>query len=101
MVLVYFMGLGYVGLVAAALMTRADLARLAACARRFLSCSSASRSLAPVSMNNLTNMGRMMVSCRSHVSRRDGQPDAGGAVRGNPPAAGKDLAHVVEHDHAV
>jgi hypothetical protein len=30
-----------------------------------------------------------------------GQSDAGGAVRGNHPAAGKDRAPVVEHDHAV
>jgi hypothetical protein len=39
-------------------------------------------------------------SAFSH-SRRGGQPGAGGAVRGNRPAAGKDLAHVVEHDHSV
>jgi hypothetical protein len=35
------------------------------------------------------------------VSRRDGQPDVSGAVRRDPLAAGKDLAHVVEHDHSV
>jgi hypothetical protein len=35
------------------------------------------------------------------VSRRGGRPDAGGAVRGDHLAAGKDLAGVVEHDHAV
>jgi hypothetical protein len=34
-------------------------------------------------------------------SRRDWQPDVGGAVRRDPPAAGKDLAQVVEHDHSV
>jgi ATP/maltotriose-dependent transcriptional regulator MalT len=28
-------------------------------------------------------------------------PDVGRAVRGNHPAAGQDLAQVVEHDHAV
>jgi hypothetical protein len=37
----------------------------------------------------------------SRVSRRDGQPDEGRAVRGNNPLAGKDLAHVVKHNHAV
>jgi len=82
-------------------MTRADLPRLAACARRFLSCSSVSRSSASVSMNNVTNMGCMMFLLRFSCSRRDGQPDTGGAVRGNHPATGKDLAHVVEHDHSV
>jgi hypothetical protein len=41
-------------------MTRADLLRLAACARRFLSCSSVSKSSVSVSMNNVTNMGCMM-----------------------------------------
>jgi hypothetical protein len=34
-------------------------------------------------------------------SCRGGQPAAGGAVRRDPLAAGKDLAHVVEHDHSV
>src|SRR5215831_17541552 len=52
-------------------------------------------------MNNVTNRGCMMVSCGSGVSRRGGQPDAGGAARRDRPAAGEDLAHVVEHDHAV
>jgi hypothetical protein len=39
---------GRSGLATATLMTRADLPRLAACARRFLSCSSVSRSSASV-----------------------------------------------------
>jgi hypothetical protein len=52
-------------------------------------------------MNNVTNMGCMMFLLRFSRSRRGGQPDAGGAVRGNRPAAGKNLAHVVEHDHSV
>jgi hypothetical protein len=52
-------------------------------------------------MNNVTNMGCMMFLLQVSRSCRGGQPDAGGAVRGNPPAAGKDLAHVVEHDHSV
>jgi hypothetical protein len=53
-------------------------------------------------MNNVTNMGCMMVLLRVlGVSRRDGQPDVGRAVRGNHPAAGEDLAGIVEHDHSV
>jgi hypothetical protein len=52
-------------------------------------------------MNNLTNMGCMMVLLPFSHSRRDGQSDVGRAMRRDPPAAGKDLAHVVEHDHAV
>jgi len=42
---------GRSGLAAAIFMTPADLPRVAACARRFLSCSSVSQSLASVSMN--------------------------------------------------
>jgi len=82
-------------------MIRADLLRLAVCARRFLSCSSLSKSSACVSMNNATNMGCMVSSSSSRVLRRDGQQDAGRAVRRNHAAARKDLAHVVEHDHSV
>jgi hypothetical protein len=54
-------------------------------------------------MNNLTNMGCKMVLLQVSRSRRDGQPDAGGAGRcgRDHPAAGKDLAHVVEQDHSV
>ena len=52
-------------------------------------------------MNNLTNMGCMMFLLPSRVSRRDRQSDVGGPVRRNPSATGKDLAHVVEHDHSV
>ena len=33
--------------------------------------------------------------------RHDGQPEGGRVARGNDPAARQDLAHVVEHDHAV
>lgn len=33
--------------------------------------------------------------------RSDGRSDVGRAARGNDPAARQDLAHVVEHDHAV
>jgi hypothetical protein len=54
-----------------------------------------------VSVNNVTNRGCMMVLLQSSRSRRGGQPDAGGAVRRDHAAAGKDLAHVVEHDHSV
>jgi hypothetical protein len=82
-------------------MTRADLPRLAARARRFLSCSSVSASSASVSMNSATNMGCMMFLLRSCVSRRDRQPGGDTAVRRGHAAAGKDLAHVVEHDHSV
>jgi hypothetical protein len=92
---------GRCGLAAATLLTRADLPRLAACARRFLSCSSVSSSSASVSMNNVTNMGCMMFLLQFSRSRSDGQPEVGGAAWGNPTATGKDLAHVVEHDNAV
>ena len=54
-----------------------------------------------VSMNNFTNRGCMMILLQVSRSRRGGQPDAGWSVRGYHPAAGKDLARVVEHDHAV
>jgi hypothetical protein len=37
----------------------------------------------------------------SGVSRRGGQSDVGGVVRRDHLAVGKDLAHVVEHDHSV
>jgi hypothetical protein len=43
----------------------------------------------------------MMASGSSRTSRRGGQPDGSGVVRGKHPAAGKDLAEVVEHDHPV
>jgi len=74
---------GRSGLAAATLMTRADLARLAACARRFLSCSSASRSSVSVSMNNLTNMGCMMVllPVSRFTPRRAAGRGQGGAAR--------------------
>jgi hypothetical protein len=52
-------------------------------------------------MNNVTNMGCMMFLLQFSRSRSDGQSDVGGAARRNPPATGKDLAHVVEHDDAV
>ena len=58
---------GRSGVAAATLTTRADLPRLAACARRFLSCSSVSRSSASVSMNNVTNRGCMMFLLSSRV----------------------------------
>src|SRR5262249_917721 len=49
--------------------------------------------------------GPIVVSClyiaEPGGSSRDGQPDVGGVARRNHPAAGKDLAHVVEHDHSV
>jgi hypothetical protein len=92
---------GRSALAAATLMTRAELPRLTARARRFLSCSSVSRSSASVSMNNVTNRGCMMSLLQFSCSRSDGQSDASGAVWRNPPATGKDLAHVVEHDDAV
>jgi hypothetical protein len=52
-------------------------------------------------MDNVTNMGCMMVLLQFSRSRRDGQPDVGGAVRRDHPATRKDLTHVVEHDHPV
>jgi hypothetical protein len=58
-------------------MTRADLPRLAAFARRFLSCSSVSKSSASVSMNNVTNMGCMtsllgVLACHAATGNRAG-----------------------------
>jgi hypothetical protein len=43
----------------------------------------------------------MMFLLQVSRSRRGGQLGVGGAMRGNRPAAGQDLAHVVEHDHSV
>ena len=65
---------GRSGFAAATLMTRADLPRLAAFARRFRSCSSVSRSSASVSMNNATNMGCMVFLPSSRFTPR---PPAG------------------------
>jgi len=65
---------GRSGLAAATLMTRADLPRLTACARRFRSRSSVSRSSASVSMNNVTNMGCMVFPPFSRFTPR---PPAG------------------------
>ena len=62
---------------------------------------------AAVAFADMTGTGQQLraaeaeSSCGSGVSRRGGQPDVGGAGRGNHPAAGKDLAPVVEHDHSV
>jgi hypothetical protein len=88
-------------LATATFMTRADLLRLAACARRFLFCSSVSKSSTSVSMNKVLNVGCMMFLLQFSRSRRDGHSDVAGEVRISHPAAGKDLAHVVEHDHSV
>jgi hypothetical protein len=47
----------------------------------------------------------LVMYCRAatfpRFSRCDERPDAGRMVRRNYPAVGQDLAHVVEHDHAV
>jgi hypothetical protein len=45
--------------------------------------------------------GGLIVPHLSCVSRRGGRTDVGGAGRRNHLAAGKDLAHVVKHDHSV
>jgi len=73
---------GRSGSAAATLMTRADRPRLAACVRRLRSCSSVSKSSASVSMNNVTNIGCMMLfpfSC--FTPRRPAGRGQGGAER--------------------